>query len=72
MPLSGPSVTIVSTAPDVEVESMERRTVDPETVKRAVARSTADSAWLEGRELPADFVRSASIELFLAKRRKSK
>lgn len=48
---------------------MDRRTVDSEAVKRAVTRSTADSARLENRVVPADFVRSAGAEKFLAERR---
>lgn len=51
-----------------EVESMERRPVDIEAVKRAVTRSTVDSARLERRVVPADFVRSAAAEKFLAER----
>jgi len=47
---------------------MERRPVDIEAVKRAVTRSTVDSARLERRVVPADFVRSAAAEKFLAKR----
>jgi len=48
---------------------MERRAIDPEVVKRVVTRSTADSAHLEGRDVPADFVRSPGAEKFLAERR---
>jgi len=51
-----------------EVESMERRPVDTEAVKRAVTRSTIDSARLERRVVPADFVRSTGAEKFLAER----
>ncbi len=47
---------------------MERRIVDSEAVKRAVTRSTADSARLERREVPDGFVRSAGAEKFLAER----
>jgi len=50
-------------------ELMERRNVDAEVVKRAVSRSTADSARLERREVPPGFVRSAAAEKFLAERR---
>ena len=57
---------------DKEVESMERRTVNPDVVKSAVARSTADSARLERRDVPAGFVRSAGAERFLAERRTGK
>lgn len=48
---------------------MERRTVDSESVKRAMLRSTADSARLERRELPSGFVRSAEAQKFLSDRR---
>lgn len=55
-----------------EVPGMKRHSVDSEAVKRAVARSTADSARLENRELPDGFVRSAGAEKFLAERRTGK
>lgn len=48
---------------------MKRHIIDSEAVKRAVMRSTADSARLERREVPAGFVRSAGAEKFLAERR---
>lgn len=69
MQLKGPSATIGVTRPSQEVESMQRRIVDSEAVKRAVTRSTADSARLERREVPPGFVRSAAAEKFLAERR---
>lgn len=51
---------------------MERRDVDPEVVRRAVRRSTAESARLARRELPSGFVRSAQAEKFLTERRISR
>jgi len=60
----------LNTAHDLqEVENLKRRPVDTEAVKRAVAHSTVDSARLERRVVPADFVRSARAEKFLAERR---
>jgi len=48
---------------------MERRVVDEAAVKRAVARSTKDSAKLEQRVVPAGFKRSERVEKFLVERR---
>lgn len=42
-----------------------RVVVSPEAVRRAGERSTRASAKLEGREVPADYVRSASVQRFL-------
>ncbi|MCG8914220.1 hypothetical protein L6E12_00205 [Actinokineospora sp. PR83] len=48
---------------------MKRRVVSKSTVKRIVARSTAASARLERRMIPADYVRPESVTQFLIKRR---
>lgn len=63
------SATVALKPVTQEVESMERRAVDSDAVKRTVKRSTVDSARLERREVPAGFVRSAGAENFLAERR---
>lgn len=49
---------------------MAVRTVNKDTLRRAVARSTKASAQLERRTVPAGFVRSERVERFLAERRK--
>lgn len=41
-------------------------------VKKVAARSTKASAKLENREVPAGYVRSASVTRFLAERQSSK
>lgn len=48
---------------------MQRRVVNKQAIKRAVSQSTKDSARLEGRIVPSDFVRSERAEQFLAERR---
>jgi hypothetical protein len=45
------------------------RDVTSEAVRRFAARSTRASARLERRVVPADYVRSAKVERFLAERR---
>jgi antitoxin VapB len=45
---------------------MKRRTVSDAALKAAGRRNTKASARLEGRELPADHVRSAAVERYLA------
>jgi hypothetical protein len=47
---------------------VKRRVVPKEVVKRFAARSTKASAQLEGRAVPAGYVRSERIERFLAER----
>ena len=42
-----------------------RVVVSPEAVKRAREKSTRASAKLEGREVPADYVRPAAVQRFL-------
>jgi hypothetical protein len=44
--------------------------VNKEAVKRSAIRSTKASAKLEGRTVPAGYVRSERVERFLAERRK--
>lgn len=48
---------------------MKKRTIDRAEIKRAAARSTRDSALLEGRVVPRGFVRSEKTERYLAERR---
>ena len=52
-----------------EMAQMKKRKVDKVAVQRAAARSTWDSALLEGRVLPHEFVRSEKTECYLAERR---
>lgn len=47
---------------------MKRRMVDKAAVKRAALRSTRESASLEFRIVPADYVRSAKIDRYVAER----
>jgi hypothetical protein len=47
---------------------MAVRVVDREALKRAVARSTRESAQLERRIVPTGFVRSERVKRFLAER----
>lgn len=54
---------------EVEVQTMERRVVKIDAVRRSVMRSTKASAQLEGRAVPAGFVRSERVERFLEERR---
>ncbi|MCB1274322.1 MAG: hypothetical protein KDB25_08030 [Leucobacter sp.] len=53
-----------------EVGVMAVRAVKKGALQRAVVRSTKASAELEGRTVPAEFVRSERVERFLAERRK--
>jgi TnpA family transposase len=55
---------------DKEVLAVKRRhIVTKDTVKRAAARSTKASAQLENRVIPAGFVRSSTVQRFLAARK---
>jgi hypothetical protein len=55
---------------DKEVLAVKRRhVVTKDTVKRAAARSTKASAQLENRVIPAGFVRSSTVQRFLAARK---
>jgi hypothetical protein len=47
---------------------MERRAVTKEAIRRFAVRSTKASGRLERRTVPANYVRSAEIERFLAER----
>lgn len=44
----------------------ERRVIDKTVLRRAIARSTRDSAALEQRVIPAGYVRSEQVEQYLA------
>jgi hypothetical protein len=50
------------------VERHERAEVTKETIRRFAVRSALASSRLEGRAVPAGYVRSAAIERFLAER----
>jgi len=43
-------------------------TVTPAAIQAAARRNTKASARLEGREVPADFVRSPAVERYIAER----
>lgn len=64
--------SIIEGKPEVpkEVGTMKRKTISSETIKQSVSRSTRASAKLEGRTVPADFVRSQKVERFLEERRR--
>lgn len=47
---------------------MERRAVTREVIMREATRSTKASAAIEGRTVPAGFVRSAKVQKFLDER----
>lgn len=47
---------------------MDRRNVTAEAIKRAATRSTKASAAIEGRSLPAGYVRTAKVQRFLDER----
>ena len=49
---------------------MKRKTVTltPAAIQAAARRNTKASARLEGREVPADFVRSPAVERYIAER----
>lgn len=44
---------------------MSGRNVDPAAIRRWALKAAADSARLEGREVPKEHVRSAAVEEFL-------
>lgn len=44
--------------------------IDNEAIRRAAARSTRDSARLEGRVVPPDYARPARLQHYLAERRR--
>ena len=48
---------------------MKKRVVDVTVIRRAAERSTRESASLERRVVPAGYVRSESVERYLAERR---
>ena len=47
---------------------MTRKAVTREVIERSVSRTTKASMALEGRTVPADFVRSENVERFLEER----
>ncbi|NUR69731.1 MAG: hypothetical protein HOU81_02835 [Hamadaea sp.] len=47
----------------------QTRVVSAEAIQRFAARSTSDSAEIEGHTLPTEYVRSARVERFLTERR---
>ncbi len=53
-----------------EVFDMTRRPIDREAIRRSVARSTRESARLEGRVVPAQFKRSPSVDRYIAEHRR--
>lgn len=44
---------------------MSKRTVPPEVIRRMTHKNTVDSARLEGREIPADYVRAPNVQEFM-------
>lgn len=55
-----------------ERQTKKRAVVNKAVVKKAAARATKASAKLEGREVPAGYVRSAAVKTFLAERQRHK
>ncbi|MFT4245352.1 MAG: hypothetical protein QM571_02365 [Micrococcaceae bacterium] len=49
---------------------MVRKRIDKQAIKRAVTRSAKDSAQLERRVVPDNYVRSPQLERYLANKRK--
>lgn len=44
---------------------VSKRTVPPEVIRRMIHKNTVDSARLEGREIPADYVRAPNVQEFM-------
>lgn len=51
---------------------MKRKAIDQAAIKRAAVRSTRESASLERRTVPANYVRSAKTERFVVARNTQK
>ncbi|OBF84425.1 hypothetical protein A5791_24005 [Mycobacterium sp. 852002-51163_SCH5372311] len=64
-----PAIALASEITGREVWVVARRVVTKDVVKRIAVRSTKASAKLEDRSVPAGYVRSASVQKFLAERR---
>jgi hypothetical protein len=53
----------------MEVTTVKRQPVSQKAIERSVARSTRASARLESRVVPPGYVRSASVERYVASRK---
>lgn len=52
------------------MKAIKKTTPKPAVVKRVAARHTSASTRLEGREVPAGYVRPAAVKRLLAERRR--